>query len=158
MSAVGQYIISVITAATILTISTSLLKENGSITSLLTKLIAGLFLLITVLSPIIQIKIPELSEYLVIIDADASEFVTQGNRSTQLELASIIKEQSKAYILEEATKLGVNISLDVILSEELTPIPVSAVISGKISPYAKQKLSQIIANDLGISKENQLWK
>ena len=37
------------------------------------------------------------------------------------------------------------------------PIPIKVRLSGKASPYAKGQLQQIITEELGIEKENQIW-
>jgi hypothetical protein len=45
----------------------------------------------------------------------------------------------------------------VTLSDELPPVPVEVRLSGDISPYIKTRLQSILEDDLGISKENQIW-
>ena len=36
-------------------------------------------------------------------------------------------------------------------------LPTAVTLSGEASPYARRQIQAIIANDLGISKENQKW-
>lgn len=121
------------------------------------QMMAGLFLTITVISPLISIDIPDISEFFASFEIDASQYVSQGADSVNTQVILLIKEQTQAYILDEATKLGADIIADVEIGDESLPRPIAVTIKGTISPFARQKLSQVITNDLGILKENQTW-
>jgi hypothetical protein len=38
------------------------------------------------------------------------------------------------------------------------PVPEYVRISGNVAPYAKQQLINIIARELGVAEENQIWQ
>jgi hypothetical protein len=68
-----------------------------------------------------------------------------------------IKARSEAYILDKAAELALSVEVEVTLSNDEIPLPVSVRVSGKASNYAKSRLQAIITQDLGINKEHQVW-
>ena len=70
-------------------------------------------------------------------------------------MADIIKEETEAYILDKAADLHANLRVEVAVGED--NLPAAVTISGEASPYARRQIQAMIANDLGISKENQKW-
>ena len=70
-------------------------------------------------------------------------------------MADIIKAETEAYILDKASQLNVELSVEVTIDEE--NIPTAVTLSGEVSPYARRQLQEIIESDLGIAKENQRW-
>ena len=70
-------------------------------------------------------------------------------------MADIIKEETEAYILDKAADLHANLRVEVAVGED--NLPAAFTISGEASPYARRQIQAMIANDLGISKENQKW-
>ena len=50
------------------------------------------------------------------------------------------------------------ISVEVGVSSDTIPIPERVYVSGTIAPYARQQLEIWIERDLGIPKENQVWR
>lgn len=70
-------------------------------------------------------------------------------------MADIIKEETEAYILDKAADLHANLHVEVTVGED--SLPMAVTLSGEASPYARRQIQAIIANDLGISKENQKW-
>lgn len=156
MDSIKDYLVSVIAAAIITGIATSVVGKKGTIGSII-KLLTGLFLIITVISPWTKLDISTLTEYFSDYSAQASSVVAQGEAVAQSEVAAIIKDQSEAYILDKASLLGLDIAIQVTLSESDPPAPESVTIQGTVSPYAKKSLEQILSIDLGIAKENQHW-
>jgi hypothetical protein len=59
--------------------------------------------------------------------------------------------------LDKAQALNTALEVEVTLSDDEIPIPVKVRLSGKVSPYAKGRLQQIISEELGIERENQIW-
>jgi hypothetical protein len=47
--------------------------------------------------------------------------------------------------------------VEVELSDEEIPVPKTVSVTGKISPYAKKQLSEMMERELGIKVENQKW-
>lgn len=156
MDGLRQYFISVISAAMICAVMSGILGKKGTIGSLI-KLICGVFITLTVIKPIANIQI---EHFLTLSDSyqeDAMAAVMMGEKMTEDTLSEIIKTETEAYILSKAKSLNVKVSAEVTLGDGNPPMPVSVVIRGDISPYAKGRLMAIIEEDLGITKENQLW-
>lgn len=153
MVAFRNYLISVTAAAMIAGIVIALTKKNGSISSII-KLLSGLFVAITILHPIVDLPLNDLQLRLDHVSFDSKEAVAYGKKAADEEMMQIITERSCAYIQEKANSLGADLQIEVFLQDL---IPSSVQITGAVSPYAKLRLSQYIANELGISLEDQLW-
>ena len=83
--------------------------------------------------------------------------IASGQQMAREQETQIISRQTQSYILDKAQALGAMIEAEVGLSDERPFVPVSVTIKGNLSPYARQVLENIIQNDLGIRKEDQLW-
>lgn len=156
MEELKAYLISVTAASVICGILNALAGKKGSVTSII-KLLTGLFLALTVIRPVVKISFDEFDQYMDAVSVEANAAVSDGENMASQELASIIKAKAEAYILDKAASLGVDLEVDVILSNTAPPMPVEVVLAGAVSPYAKVQISTMIAEDLGISKEAQQW-
>ena len=156
MDSIKDYLLSIIVAAVISGIATSVVGKKWTVGSVI-KLLTGLFLIITVISPWTKLNISELTAYFSDYSSQAEDMAAQGQTVAQSEIAAIIKEQVEAYILDKASLLGLDVAVQVTLSETDPPTPESVTIQGAVAPYAKTRLEQILDTDLGIAKENQHW-
>ena len=86
---------------------------------------------------------------------DAEDAAAMGENLARDSMADIIKEETEAYILDKAADLHENLRVEVAVGED--NLPAAVTISGGASPYARRQIQAMIANDLGISKENQKW-
>ena len=157
MEGIRQYILSVVCAGILCSIVVKLSSGSKAYSSVI-KLLTGIFLAITVIAPITKVQIGKLSDLYAYIDFGANSAVYEGEQMAVQSSAAIIKQEIEAYILDKASSLDMNITVDILISESAPLIPVSVTIDGKASPYAKQMLQSIISSDLGIAKENQVWK
>lgn len=156
MEGIREYLLSVTAAAMLCGIVTALTGEKGSQAGLV-KLICGLFLCFTVISPYAKVRIEDFSDY-------ASDILTEGERAAQegedysaQALRQIISDETRAYIMDKAETYGAEIQVEVELSRDDPPVPKGCTISGSISPYVRQQLKKMLINDLGIPEENQTW-
>jgi len=156
MDEIRQYLISVTAAAIFCGVITGLVGKKGAAHTVI-KLLSGLFLAYTVIAPWTRIKISDISHYTSDLSASAQQYVQSGTDYANLQTASIIKERSEAYILDKAVSMGLNIQVDITLTTNVPSVPESAVITGAVSPYAKERLQVCFANDLGIPKEKLVW-
>lgn len=156
MEKIGQYLLSVAVAALICGILSALVgkKTTGGA---LVKLLCGLFLVATVISPWAQVQLDDLTSYLDSLTLDANTITSAGVEIAAEEEAAIIKSKLEAYILDKADSLGLDLAVDVTLEEIQPYLPHTVTLTGTVSPYAKQVLSQYIADDLGIPEAYQLW-
>ncbi len=157
MEDVRQYLLSLIAAAIICAVIISIIGKKGALTPVI-KLLAGLFMLYTALSPWTKLRLDGVISYFSDLELKASVTASDGNASALQSTASIIKEQTEAYILDKASSVGTDISVEVIVEGTTPPAPCYVKISGTVAPYHKQRLSQIISDELGIPKENQWWE
>lgn len=153
MTAVRQYIISVTAAAILCGILTAIV--GGKQIKPIWKLIVGIFLTLTAIRPLADIDlgaVPTLAEGYTL---QAEEAVMTGKELMDSQKQTIIKSRLESYILDKAEGLGVTLTVDILLDEH--GLPVSVQLNGDVSPGAKTRLQSIIAVDLGIPKEAQIW-
>ena len=156
MDQIRQYLISVTVAAIICSILAAFTEKKSTHNSLI-RLLCGLFLSVTIISPWMDFTVNDITGYLDDIKLDASGVVTNGMEEANASRDAIIKGQTEAYILDKASAMQLDITVEVSLSDSDPPIPNAVLLTGAASPYAKQSLKRIITNDLGIPEENQRW-
>ena len=156
MEDIRQYLLTVIAAAIICAVVNTIMENKGTLTAI-SKMLTGLFLAITVLSPLVSVHLSDFSGYIQGLDAAANEAVSRGEEMAQNATAAIIIEKTEAYILDKAASLELDIEVEVRLSSTNPLTPETVYLKGSISPYAKEQLRQYISNDLGIPGENLIW-
>ena len=156
MEGIREYLISVTAAALVCGIVKSLTGEKGSIRGIL-GLICGVFLSLTVIRPLKDISLQDFPHLPDDMMLQAQSFSEEGVDYAKQAMARHISESCEAYILDKAQALGADIQVDISVSRDTSPIPVSSMISGELSPYARNQLKQILKTDLGIPEEDQQW-
>ena len=154
MEGVRQYILSLITAAIVCSIVKRIVGADSSFAPLL-RIICGVFIAAIMLSPWIDFDLNNFPLVDGAIYQDANAVSDLGKAAADEALQAIIKEQTETYILSKANSLGIEISVDVTLSDG--NLPSSVVICGEISPYSKTALGQYIEDTLAIPEEEQQW-
>ncbi len=150
------YFLSLTGASVICAVITALFPGKGASAKLI-KLISGVILCLIALQPVSRLDISSFLrewEFDLSSGTDASH---DGEILAQKARYKLIKDSCEAYILDKATELGLQITVEIELDDQSFPQPESVVIRGNISPYAKVQLQQILTSDLGIAKENQTW-
>lgn len=155
MESVKQYVISVTAAAIVCGVLNTMLKKGGM--HALVKLLCGFILAFTFLNPIGKLELMSLPDNSKPEYPSGSDMAQEGELYARNSMAEIIKEQTRAYILDKANELDLNLDVEVYLSEGAIPIPESVRITGQLSEYARQKMEAYLEKDLGIPKENQIW-
>lgn len=156
MNGIREYLLTVTAAAIVCSIAKHLAGDKST-AGKITKVVSGIFLTITVISPIKEFQLSKMDGLLDDYRIMAYETAQSGADMANTAMGDIIKEKTEAYILEEAKKMDVDISVEVKLSESEPPIPDQVIITGIVSPYKKNVLSQYISDNLGISREKQKW-
>lgn len=156
MDEIRQYLISVIAVALICGLLTGLLDKESS-TYTITRLLCGLLMAFTVVSPIMDLDLRNAFDFADAFYQSGEMVAQEGQVISETAMQSIIKSQTEAYILDKAASLGVELEVDVMLEDTYPMAPKSVRVSGSISPYSRNCLQNIIAQELGISKENQEW-
>lgn len=153
MDAVREYLLSVTASAIICGIVTRLTASKGTISSIV-KLLAGVFLAVVVIKPVINLQVAEFQRYTDGISQRADAVVSMGQEMAAQEMEAIIISRTQAYILDKADELGAALEVEVQLNGG---IPARVFLAGAVSPNAKAQLSAWIENDLGIPLEAQEW-
>ena len=152
----GQYLFAVVCAAIVASLSISVV-DNKSAASSLVKVISGLFVVITMIAPFRKFSFIDIADYLESVKINASAAIAYGEQSSKNELIACIEEQTESYILDKASALGLDISVQVFVSGDATPIPNRVVIKGHAAPYARIELHNVISGELGIAEANISW-
>ena len=156
MSKLGAYMLSVIAGAMVLGILNSMLDRKGSAGTLL-RLMGGLFLTFTVIQPIAGFDFSAVTAFWEDFSLAGETAAALGQSLAEEELAAVIKERAETYILDKAKAYEAELTVEVMLSDDTTPVPTGVTLRGSISPYAKAQLQKILEDDLGIAKEDQQW-
>lgn len=152
MSGIGSYILLVTAAAILISILRKLAGSGGM--GELVKLLGGVFLAVTVLSPLVKLELPELS-WIDDFSEEGQAAARDGEVLARDYSDTIISRELEAYILDKAANLGAELTAVVKLDDE--GMPVSVTLSGEISPGNRAALSHIIEQDLGLGEEAQIW-
>ena len=156
MSNIKGYLLSIIAAAIICAITNALLHKKSAYAAL-AKLITGVFLTVTIVAPWKDFRFDFITEYTEDVSNAAAAAANVGTESAQQAIGEIIKSKTEAYILDKAVSMGLNIEVEVTLDSSDPPLPQRVTIKGAVSPYAKEKLTKCIAENLAIPEEEQLW-
>ncbi|MBQ9839066.1 MAG: hypothetical protein IJO56_06235 [Oscillospiraceae bacterium] len=155
MNTVFRYLLSVIAAAMIISILLGLIDKKSAQFNAI-RLLCGVFLSASVLSPLIDLKLDDLQLYTHTVMEDAQSIAAYGVSMAQTEKNSIIKEKAETYILNKAAAMGATVTVTVSIGQE-EGIPESISLRGNVSPLIMARLSRIIEEDLGIAEEDQMW-
>lgn len=157
MEGIKQYLISITAAAVITGLVLSIVDAKSSVGKTL-RTVASIFLLIAFIGPVVKL---DLTKALAIIDQDVDTMTFDTEQSAQdvrEVYEKLIIERTGAYILDEANTLGARVDIAIELDDSEIPTPEKIILEGEISPYAKSQLSTWISENLGVSRENQIWK
>lgn len=155
MGSLRAYILSVICAAVICGIL-QMLVPKGTVSTLI-KVITGLVVVITALSPFINEEIFRWDLQFDRIVSDGSAAITAGQDAASELLKERIKEETESYILTKASAMGITLAAEVEVASDFPNAPERVILNGNVSPYGKQQLTSYLSSELGIPEENQKW-
>ena len=156
MTQLREYILSVVCMSVICAgIQAFFDKDTGTKGAI--QLALGVIMTVTVLSPVLRVDLSAWPAYFEDLAAWRTDAVYEGEASAAEAITERITEQSQAYILDKAAALGAQVHVAVRLSDDPLPVPVEVTVRGTVSPYVKQQLKAVIASELGIPEERQLW-
>lgn len=156
MDWIREYVLSIVAAGMISGICISLVPKNTS-AGMIIKMLGGIFLAVALIAPLIKVRFDDLTGLWDQISVEADSLVEEGSNSTQEALSLVIKENLESYILDKANSLGLEIQVSVIMDQEDQTMPQQIEIHGAVSPYQQKILSDYIADQLGITEEQQIW-
>lgn len=156
MASLGKYLLGIFACALICGIAMELVgKKSGN--GPLIRFLCGVFMLLCVVCPLLDIRVGPLTDLTGQIRQEANVIVQDGKNLAKDHYRAGITQRTQAYILDKAVSLGADIEAEVILSEDDYAAPKSVTVRGRISPYAKGLLSAWLESELGIEAEEQIW-
>ena len=156
MERLKTYILCICAAAVLVGILTEFTNPKSGPGTLL-RVISGIFLSLQLMSALTDVKPEYWTDYFDNLMRTGETFSSNGAADSSGQLEEIIKDRTRTYILDKAEIYQGNLSVEVELDDGEIPVPVSVSVTGNISPYGKKILQQIIATDLNIPKERQIW-
>lgn len=157
MTDVCVYLLTIVAAAVFCSVIKRIAGNKGT-TGKVFELLLGVFLFITAVSPWAKLKFADLSLYIDELEVDASGYVMDGVEAAALASSDIIKSQTESYILNKAALLGMEVEVNVTLSDTEPGVPEAVSITGTASPYLKRQLQAFISQNIGIPEDMQTWK
>ena len=156
MQSLGQFVLCVVGATLIYSILSQIPGVKSRHAGLI-KVICGVFMILCVAAPAANLSLTDWDKWELSFFADANAAAQEGLYQVNEQYKQVIMEQTRAYILDKAKSLGSDVEVSVVLDDSALCVPQFVTISGSISPYDKQLLSAWIADNIGISKEDQKW-
>lgn len=157
MADIRQYLLSVIVASVISAIALNLIDRRNTHHAVL-RLLTGVFLSITVIAPLTDITLSNLTEYFETVEYDGDHVAGQGIEAASDLRKTSISDQLEAYILDKAYSLGVTADVEVELSDDDSFSVARVRIHGVVSPYTKTKIQETICRDLGLTEDKLIWE
>ena len=156
MDSIKGYILSIVGVAIVCAVAKSLINKNTA-TGQTISLLCGILMAITIAAPLVNVSFQNLTGYWDEITASGNVYTEEGKTSAEDSMSGIIKEQTEAYILDKANRMGLQIAVEVELDADNNTFPCGVTISGAVSPYSREVMSAYIEENLGIAKEHQEW-
>lgn len=156
MEEIGRYVLTLTAASVLCGIARQLVGEKGTVGSLL-KMLTGIFILFTAISPLISVRLGSVDDFLTNFKVESQQSAAQGRDDAKNVLRDIIIEKTSTYILDKAREYGADLSVEVMVEDSDVPTPCAVTVRGLIAPFAKQQMQAMIRDDLGIPLEEQIW-
>jgi len=157
LSRIGHYLITIVAAAVLVSIANTILSKKGAISSIF-KLISGLILTITMVSPWTDFQFRDIQSLYSITVSDAANIAQTGQIIAKSQMSEFIMKEVQEYILDKAVAFDAELNVEVTVSTEDPPSITEIIFTGAISPFAKKQLSQIVCEELGVTEEHQIWR
>ena len=120
--------------------------------------LCGLVMLLLALTPLAQLDYDALSEAISRLELEKEEARTGIEIQNQELVASIISGRVQTYILDKASSLGMQISVELEMeTRAATPYPSGVTIRGTVTPAQKQQLQTYLEQTFAIAPERQVW-
>ena len=110
------------------------------------------------LTPLAELDYDSLAEAISRLELEKEEARTGIEIQNQELVASIISGRVQTYILDKASSLGMQISVELEMeTRAATPYPSGVTIRGTVTPAQKQQLQTYLEQTFAIAPERQVW-
>ena len=155
MTEIRQYVLSLIAISLLCGITQ--LFFSGSRIGPVVKLITGVMITITAVSPILRDMDISVDDYFENITFEQDWAVMKGEEAAAHVAAELIKDRTETYICDKAAAMGASVTVEVMLSDDIPYAPSAVTVRGDVSPYVKKQLISCLQKDLGIVGDKQTW-
>ena len=115
-------------------------------------------MLLLALTPLAELDYDSLAEAISRLELEKEEARTGIEIQNQELVASIISGRVQTYILDKASSLGMQISVELEMeTRAATPYPSGVTIRGTVTPAQKQQLQTYLEQTFAIAPERQVW-
>lgn len=153
MDALRSYVLGIAAASMLCGVLIRLTRNSGS--AEIVRMLCGIILTIVLIQPLTGKKNRLWEDKLPDVGEQAEEIIVEGRAYAEDIRKEFIKERLEAYILSRAGAFGADIQAEITLGKDCLPTHIR--VTGSISPIYRSKLTQIIASELGIPREQQEW-
>ena len=153
MDSIRDYLLSVSFAALICTLTVTLAGEK-SFASKMVKLLSGVFLATVVLKAVVEFPVADRKAFESNILEKSYDAVEEGERYARDSFDAMAASSAQRIIQEEAEKLGCLLDVTVFWESDS---PKEIQFRGPVSPYAKSRITQWIAENMELSGEALIW-
>lgn len=154
---IRTWLLGVTAAAMILALAESLTPEGG--VKRVCRLAGGLVLLLAAIGPILKLDEADLTRIVSKYKLSAEQYSETLEAQHDFLYESIIAQQTAAYILDKAEELEMDCSVDVTVGwKDDIPTPAAVTIRGAWTQAQRDRLSEIIASDLGVPRALQYFE
>lgn len=153
---IGAYLIAV-TAACMLAVMADALVKSPPVRRV-ARLVGGLLILLTVLSPLVRLEARDLTEFVegFAQDADLNAEAVQTDYREQW--AERVRELLEQNIEQQAVSMGLTLRAEVVVRIGECPEPESVTLHGTAAPEEQMALQVYLVQTLGFAKEHVIWE
>lgn len=155
MEAIRQYALRLICGAVMVGILLDISEKTGFRKQI--RLVCSIFLAAMLLRPLISFRFPEMTQFADTYLSQAQSAAAQGENIRVRSTASIIRQETEAYILKEARAVGADVDVQVELDSGDPPTPMAVTLRGTFDASSETRLVELLEEELGIPKEHQTW-
>ncbi len=156
MELIRTWILTVTVSALVIAGAEALMPQ-GSVKRV-GKLTGGLILVLGILQPLVTMDYDQLYDLVNTLPAGSIRQETL-DQAAQEPMKGIIEEELSAYIVDKGAQLGLTCTARVTCEagEDGVPLPKSVTITGAMTPDQREQLCQVITQDLGLAREDQIY-
>ena len=125
-----EYLLSVTSAAVVCAVVQRLCVSKGSGQSIM-KMLLGIFMALTVFSPLTEISLKDFDPFTGQIEQQAQAAVEEGKTVAKNALAECISQRIVTYILDKASQMDVQLTVQVELTQTEIPVPCKVYLQGQ---------------------------
>lgn len=156
MQSLKNYLLSVVAVCLIAAIA-SVMVKNPLISKVL-RLVSGILVLLVVVSPLLEVDLEQIASQMKDTLSSDTEMLDDVQERSKQQLAKQIQSATETHIEQMAARFGMLIQAKVTVNDDKVPTPIEVEIIGALEAKEMATLSDYIAQNIGISKENQKWR